>query len=198
LLPEYEIIDIGYLENRKYSVILIGKIQIQDNKAEIDTDGFLYAKWGMTVDQVREKFNFFFTNPNVELRTTQIASEIILTASGAETKNIFGCLVGNAFIFKFRNNELYLVNYQEEHPLAPWHPNYTGKEKSTVTCGALLVNRYQKEVDSLYKKYGQPVKNQEYNKIWVLPSTTIEVDFMRLKSHTPDALYAFSLEYEKR
>ena len=195
LLSEYQIVDIGYLENRKYSIILIGKIQIQDKKGEIDTDGFYDTKWGMSVSQVREKFNLLFTTPSVEVRSTQNGDETDLTA--VETKNILGCTVGNGFVFRFRNDELHMVKYHEQHPLAPWHPNFTGGEKATVTCGALLSSRYKREVNSLYKKYGQPTKNEEYNKIWVLPSTTIETHFIMIEGKTLD-MYSFFLQYEKR
>jgi hypothetical protein len=162
-----------------------------------DTDGFFGAKWGMSVSQVREKFNFILTSPGVEVRSTQTGIDTVLILT--EAKNILGCTVGIAFLFKFRNDELYRVDYHEEHPLAPWYPNFTGEEKATVWCGAEILSRYENEENSLYKRYGKPVKSEEYDKIWVLPSTSIATRFIRLKGKTSTSdTYFFSLVYEKR
>ncbi len=90
-----------------------------------------------------------------------------------------------------------MVHYHEEHPLAPWYPNFTGEEKATPGCGALILHRYKNEEDSLYKKYGTPAKSEKYDKIWVLPSTSIATQFIRLEGKTSDT-YFFSLGYEKR
>ncbi len=43
-----------------------------------DAGGFYSAKWGMSVSQVREKFNFLFTSPGVEVTSRQTGNETIL------------------------------------------------------------------------------------------------------------------------
>ena len=193
-LQGYQILDIGYLEDGTYSIVLIGKIKTQDSKDRADADGFYFAKWGMSVKQIREefreKFNFFFDTPGVEIRSTQFGNETWLMTE--EVSNLRGCKVGRGFHFKFRNDELYLVSYAEADPLPPWFSNSMVKrEKPSSWCKVLLQGRYKSEVDSLLKRYGSPKKNEEYHKIWVLSSTSIEADFI-------EPFNLLNLEYKKR
>jgi hypothetical protein len=158
-----------------------------------DADGFYAAKWGMSVSQVREIFNF--ARAGYEVRSTQTGNETVLTAVAAE--NMLACKVGISFVFNFRDDALYMATYSERYPLPPWFPGFTKEEKSIPECGGQMLSRYKNEEDSLYKKYGGPAKSDDYDKIWVLPSTSIAARFIRLEGKSV-TIYHFSLEYKKR
>lgn len=184
LLPGYQVLDIGYLENGTYSIILIGKIKTQDSKGIADADEFWFGKWGMSVKQVQEIANAL----NFKVEITRWGNKAQLMTE--EVKNIRGCKVGSGFNFSFRNDRLYMVEFTEAHPMPPWFSNFTVK-KASVWCRVLLKGRYESQVNDLIKQYGPPVKNERYEKIWVLPSTSIEADFIEL-------FPLYNLEYKKR
>jgi hypothetical protein len=192
LLPGYQILDIGYLENGTYSIILIGKIKTLDTKGETDADGFSDAKWGMSIGQVKEVFNFFFTDPSVTMSTTKDGNKTYLTATMAEPAFIKkdGCWTEEFYKFVFMDDKLYQVIFMK------LYPPIISKEKGHISplCSVFIQRGFNKEQDDLYKKYGKPIKSEEYDKIWVLPSTTITIKF---KGKETDWSY-YILEYEKR
>ena len=187
LLPGYQILDIGYLENRTYSIILIGKIKTVVSKGEADIDGFFGTKWGMSVSQVKEALPFLFTDPRVTINASPPGIRTHLAAM--KTDRFFNCMMEESYTFRFLAGELYAVQYLE------LNPPILSQEKGLLDpfCNAVVLNHFNLEVDSLYKKHGSPARNEEYKKIWVLSSTAISITFGRLS----DTAW-FSLEYEKR
>ena len=143
------------------------------------------------MDQVREAFDFLFTGPDVEAYTTTDGDTLSLISR--ETDKVWNCIVEKHHQFKFNGGKLYHVTYLEQNP-----PGFT-QEKGPIDpfCGGLVLHRFKTEAKSLYKQHGKPTKDEEYDKLWILPSTAIEIEFVTLPGKTFDAYY-FSMEYEQR
>jgi len=139
LLPGYQILDIGYLENGTYSVILIGKIKTLDTKGEADADGYILAKWGMSISQVKEAFNILFTDPSVTINTNPSGNTTSLAATTAGKTLFFtNCMVGEMFVFYFMNDKLYKTNYMAQNP------PFSSKEKGLIdpSCGGVILHLF--------------------------------------------------------
>ena len=188
LLPGYQIMDIGYLETGTYSIILIGKIKTLDTKVEAEAEGYLDAKWGMSLSQVKEALNYLFTDPSVTVKTSPAGKS--LTATTAKKMFFTNCMVEEVFDFNFMNDKLYRVNYMAQNP------PILSEEKGDIApqCGALILHLFNKQEDDLYKKYEKPIKSEEYKKIWVLSFTTITAEFTIILKN----IYMLSVKYEKR
>ena len=167
LLPGYQVLDIGYLENGSYSIILIGKIKTQDSKGIADADRFWFGTWGMSVKQVQEIANAL----NLKVEITRWGNNAKLMTE--EIRNTWGCKVGIGFTYDFKNDRLYKASYSEACPMPIWFSDYKVEEVSPW-CKVWIEGNYKEQVNDLIKKYGTPVKNERYEKIWVLPSTSIE------------------------
>ena len=145
----------------------------------------------MSINQVKESFNFLFTDPSVTINTSPSGNTTSLTATMAGKTLFFtNCMVEEIFVFNFMYDKLYKVRYMAQNP------PMSSKEKGLIDplCSAVILNLFNKDEDDLYKQYGKPIKSEEYKKIWVLPSTTITISF---KGKMATWSYFFS-DYEKR
>ena len=102
----------------------------------------------------------------------------------------FNCLIEETYSFSFKNDKLFKVSINEINP-----PVFT-KEKGVLDsfCGGVILSSFEKIVTRKYKQYNKrPIKDEEYRKIWVFPSTTIEIEFINVNN-----VYYLTTIYEKR
>jgi len=198
LLPGYQILDIGYLENGSYAIVLIGQIEIEEEEIEqlsrdmYDTQGVEFgamrATWGMSDFDVKKAFRALTKTGGFRLNTLDEAYPIILTYSGryaptvCERELILQFWISRDGLYK---SDITILNASPVDPMS--------------FCEVTVYRECSEEEDSLYRKYGkEPIKADDDGKLWVLPSTAIGVELFRITMANDKVQAYCRISYEKR